>query len=80
MNIARAKNLRFGDKIKFPADRGNPAGVATVRTFNGCSSHQLCDEHKTVNGVVYIWVQHRTPNPGAMGKANSTAHTPLDMG
>ena len=57
MDIKQAKNLSFGDKIKFPADRGTPAGIATVKTYNGGSSHQLCEVHKTIAGIGYIWVQ-----------------------
>lgn len=57
MNIKQAKNLSFGDRVVIPADRGNPGGIATVRTFNGCSSHQLCEEHETIGGTRYIWVQ-----------------------
>jgi hypothetical protein len=46
MNLEKAKQLKAGDRVHYPADRGNPAGYGTVRHVNPESeqTHALLTE------------------------------------
>jgi hypothetical protein len=49
MDIAKAKTLKLGQTVHFPADRGNPAGSGQV-VFIGR------DAVKNLQGQEYVWV------------------------
>lgn len=49
MLIESATRLQPGARVTYPADRGNPAGSAVVRSVG-------TKEHKSIRGVPYVWV------------------------
>jgi hypothetical protein len=51
LKVEGAKQLQAGDRISYPADRGNKAGVATVR--RDCADASV---NKNFRGDEYIWV------------------------
>jgi hypothetical protein len=53
MNITQARQLQPRQLVSYPADRGAPAGVATVRSADCATS----TESRTLSGAPYIWVQ-----------------------
>lgn len=52
MNIEQAKQLKRGDRVICPADRGFAAYVGTV-THDGTDTQPRCN----YAGVEYIWVE-----------------------
>lgn len=59
MRIERARNLKVGGAVGFPADRGEPEGVGRILSVG-------TEEHATVNGVAYLWVHVKyTSRPGS---------------
>lgn len=49
MNIERAKKLKAGNIVRFPEDRGSPAGVDRVK-------HVGESVAETVSGTEYVWI------------------------
>lgn len=58
MNIEKARQLKVGQLVHFPADRGDPAGSGYVR-------HVTETEQTNIYGTPYIWVTVRD----AVGKS-----------
>jgi hypothetical protein len=53
MNIDEARNLKVGQRVRYPDDYGNPGGVGTVtRLPTGDSQTSYC-------GETYLWVSVR---------------------
>lgn len=50
MHIDKARRLRYGDVVHFPADRGSPAGYGRVNHVSTMAPA------KTINGTEYIWI------------------------
>lgn len=49
MDIVKARQLKVGDRVSCPADRGNNA-------YQGVVSFVSTSEYKNALGVPYIWV------------------------
>jgi len=59
MDITRAKNLKVGDTVHCPADRGEPG-------YSGRVEHISTTEQTHMDSKPFLWVTVR--------KSNSTAH------
>lgn len=55
MNIEQARELKAGDKVRCPADRGEPGYSGTVEN----DLHQTSTINKNYYGVEYVWVSVR---------------------
>ena len=55
MNLQQARKLKPGSKVKYPCDRGSPAGIGEV------TSADLTEAIKQTNihGTEFIWVSVR---------------------
>lgn len=54
MNIERARKLKVGDRVYYPADRGDPAGDGRVTAvFPAECTH--------MNQAPFIWVEVQMP-------------------
>jgi hypothetical protein len=65
MHIEKAKQLRRGETVRCPADRGDPAFTGTVTHVGvlGAESHNI-------HGEVYIWVEVKGPHHKSVWPSN----------
>lgn len=63
MDIAKALELKVGNSVRFPADRGDPAGYGKVEHIDPTVATSF-------NGTKYIWVVVRGPNAAATWPSN----------
>jgi hypothetical protein len=61
MKLAQARALKVGDKVNYPADRGDQAGTGIVK------SEPTTTVNKNIRGVAYVWVVVYQP---ALGRAS----------
>lgn len=66
MNIDKAMQLKVGDVVHCPADRGDPAYKGKV-THNCNSSKTVA---KTLDGSEYVWVEVQGPYHKTMWPSN----------
>lgn len=63
MKLEKAKQLKVGDSVRYPADRGNPAGTGTVRHIaTDEQTHPLLPEPflwVTLHGAAGVWPSNR---------------------
>jgi hypothetical protein len=55
VNIQQARKLQPGNKVKYPSDRGSPAGIGEVTSANLSDSVK----QKNIHGTEFIWVSVR---------------------
>jgi hypothetical protein len=55
MDIDQAKKLKYGQKVRCPADNGDPPYVGTVRTETEIIAGSSVE--KNLDGVEYIWIE-----------------------
>ena len=60
MNINKARALKPGALVYFPADRGDPAGFGYVQ-------HVTETEQKNIYGTPYLWVTVRASGSKSAG-------------
>lgn len=58
MELADARKLKYGDRVRCPADRGDPAYEGTVRSSD-CNTKALSSHM----GKEFIWVLVQQPGP-----------------
>lgn len=52
MDIGKARLLRVGQRVAFPADRGSPAGIGRVTHVGEGAAQNIYGKH-------YVWVSLR---------------------
>lgn len=65
MDITRARQLKVGDRVRFPEDRGDPAGVGKVSQILPNSAEQVSHQ-----GQQYIWIEIESLNKKSVWPSN----------
>lgn len=60
MNIGQARQLRIGQRVNYPADRGSPAGQGIVTHVGEGAAQNIYGEH-------YLWVSLRDSSGKSCG-------------
>lgn len=63
MKIEEARKLQVGDTVRYPADRGDPAGSGKVTHVGGA-------EQTNQGGEIYQWISVKGPNHESVWPSN----------